>query len=52
MQNIHLGKFLTEAVLKNECLELAFVWNRSPNAMRGTIDQDLILENLQEFTQR
>lgn len=47
-----LGKFLTEAVLKNECLELAFVWNRSPNAMRGTIDQDLILENLQEFTQR
>lgn len=45
----HLGKFLTEAILKNPSLELAFVWNRTKAAFEGSdLDQSLILGSLED----
>ena len=45
----HLGKFLTNAILNHENLELAFVWNRSKSVFDGSgLDKNLILENLED----
>ena len=45
----HLGKFLTNAILNHENLELVFVWNRSKSVFDGSgLDQNLILENLED----
>merc|ERR1711862_272227 len=45
----HLGKFLANAILKNENLELAFVWNRTKSVFENSgIHSDLILENLED----
>ena len=45
----HLGKFLTDAILNHQNLELAFVWNRSKSAFDGSgLDPKLILQNLED----
>ena len=45
----HLGKFLTNAILNHENLELVFVWNRSKSVFDSSgLDQNLILENLED----
>ena len=48
----HLGKFLTDAVLKSPHLELAFVWNRTKAAFENSgLYPNLILANLEECGQ-
>ena len=45
----HLGKFLVDAVAKNDDLELAFVWNRTKAAFEGSgLQKDVILNNLED----
>ena len=44
----HLGKYLTAAVMEREDLELAFVWNRSPNPeMEQNVPKEKILDQLE-----
>lgn len=45
----HLGQFLAEMIVQHKELELAFVWNRSPDAFETKpIDSSFILQNLEE----
>lgn len=48
----HLGKFLTNAILKHDQLELAFVWNRTKSAFDQSIDSKHILEHLEQCPER
>uniref|UniRef100_A0AAY4CEV4 Aspartate dehydrogenase domain-containing protein n=1 Tax=Denticeps clupeoides TaxID=299321 RepID=A0AAY4CEV4_9TELE len=51
----HLGQFLVEKIQKEESevrLHLAFVWNRNPEKMKGSVPEKLILKNLSDFPQR
>ncbi|CAL4076173.1 unnamed protein product [Meganyctiphanes norvegica] len=47
----HLGQYLTNAVLDHPNLELAFVWNRSLQALEGKFDDQYICQNLEQCTQ-
>jgi len=51
-----LGDFLSSTLLKDQAVqkeyELAFVWNRSKEALEGQIPMDLQLENLEDFETR
>jgi len=42
----HLGQYLVENILKQDDLELAWVWNRS--SLAGKIEKEYILDNLTE----
>ena len=46
------GKYLVDAILKSARLELAFVWNRTCDVVRGKVDEKLILEDLSKFSER
>ncbi|XP_030649338.1 aspartate dehydrogenase domain-containing protein [Chanos chanos] len=51
----HLGQFLVERIQREGQkvgLGLAFVWNRNAEKLRGSIPEELILNNLADFTQR
>jgi len=49
----HLGQYLAEKVAEHPDLELAFVWNRSPEVFSGRVhDPDLILTDLKDFAIR
>lgn len=48
----HLGKYLVNQILKDDRLELAFVWNRSKEALDDFQHKDLVLENLCDFLTR
>jgi len=45
----NLGQFLVEKILQDESLDLAFVWNRNLEAVRGKVDDRFILENLDDI---
>jgi hypothetical protein len=45
------GKYLVEKVQEHPDLDLAFVWNRSPAALEG-FQQDQILRDLKDFKER
>ena len=48
----HLGQYLANEIIKHDKLELAFVWNRTKSAFDGIIPQDIILDDLSEFTNK
>lgn len=48
----NLGKYLTQAVLTREDLELAFVWNRTLSALQDEVEEKYILDNLNNFAER
>lgn len=48
----HLGEFLVQEILKDPKLELAFVWNRSPDKLKDRIPEELILEDLEKVGER
>ncbi len=41
-----------EALKGRDDLELAFVWNRTVEALKGEVPQDLILEDLKQVKDR
>ncbi|XP_002736499.1 aspartate dehydrogenase domain-containing protein-like [Saccoglossus kowalevskii] len=47
-----LGQYLVKAIQKSDDLELAFVWNRSPEFLKTQIDVKYILDDLSEFAER
>ncbi|CAL1589064.1 unnamed protein product [Knipowitschia caucasica] len=51
----HLGQFLVERILSEGPevgLELAFVWNRNADKLKGEVPPQLILQDLSSFAQR
>lgn len=42
----HLGQYLVQAIQDRSDLELAFVWNRSSQAVKGKVNEKLIIEDL------
>ncbi|XP_064170662.1 aspartate dehydrogenase domain-containing protein isoform X1 [Anguilla rostrata] len=51
----HLGQYLVERIQREGAaagLSLAFVWNRNTERLRGSVPQELILEQLSQFTER
>lgn len=47
----HLGQYLIKAILEHPNLELAFVWNRSKQALIGKVDDQYICEDLEHCSQ-
>lgn len=41
-----LGQFLFEEVKKRNNFEVAFVWNRTAEKMRGVVEDELVLQDL------
>lgn len=48
----HLGQFLYNAVAESDDLEIAFVWNRSVETLKGKVPEEIILRDLAEFAER
>ncbi|XP_074642864.1 aspartate dehydrogenase domain-containing protein-like [Tubulanus polymorphus] len=49
----HLGKFLVNQILlREDDLELVFVWNRTSSVLRNEVDEKYILEDLSLFADR
>ncbi|XP_028396629.1 putative L-aspartate dehydrogenase [Dendronephthya gigantea] len=48
----HLGQYLVKSILDSKDLELGFVWNRTYESVLGHVDNDLILKDLEKFTER
>ncbi|RUS78631.1 hypothetical protein EGW08_013601 [Elysia chlorotica] len=48
----HLGQYLVEEIEKRNDVELAFVWNRTPEALMGKVSDSLILKDLSNFKER
>jgi len=48
----HLGQYLVSEINKREDVELAFVWNRTQETMRGKVPENFILEDLASFKER
>ena len=49
----YTGQYLADAVLQRPAeLELAFVWNRSTDKMKGKVPEDAILADLDAFEAR
>lgn len=48
----HLGQYLVDEITKRDDMELAFVWNRTPSALTGLIDERYILRDLDSFVDR
>ena len=47
------GQFLVEHILRrSKDLELAFVWNRSGAALRGRVDDELIIDRLEDVVEK
>ena len=47
-----LGQYLYEEVKKRSDYEVAFVWNRTEEKMRGVVADDLILHDLADCASR
>ena len=41
-----LGQFLVEQILSDPTLELAFVWNRTPQVLEGKVAENYIITDL------
>ncbi|XP_013416669.1 putative L-aspartate dehydrogenase isoform X2 [Lingula anatina] len=48
----HLGQYLVDAIQARSDLELAFVWNRTIDVVKGKLDNSYILEDLSQFATR
>ncbi|XP_038059486.1 putative L-aspartate dehydrogenase [Patiria miniata] len=48
----HLGQYLHQAVKDSADLDVAFVWNRTTSALRETVAEQHILEDLSKFADR
>ncbi|XP_063396529.1 aspartate dehydrogenase domain-containing protein-like [Mytilus trossulus] len=48
----HLGKYLVQTIQDDDRLELAFIWNRTREALDDFKNKELILEELNDFPQR
>ncbi|KAL4224172.1 hypothetical protein ACF0H5_017625 [Mactra antiquata] len=48
----HLGQYLVTQIESRDDVELAFVWNRTRSAVEGKVRDDLILDDLDKFTER
>eukprot|EP00794_Sanderia_malayensis_P014325 gene14325-15815_t len=48
----HLGQFLVKKILDNAELELAFVWNRSTEKLKGSVPDTAIIEDLGNISER
>jgi len=48
----HLGQHLVETILSRDDMQLAFVWNRSKEALRGKVPDHAVLEDLADFKQK
>ncbi len=46
------GQYLYEEIRQRSGYEVAFVWNRSEEKMRGVVDDDLILHDLNDCADR
>ena len=47
-----VGQFLYNAVAESDDLEIAFVWNRSVETLKGKVPEEIILRDLAEFAER
>lgn len=45
----HLGQFLAEELPKLDDFELAFVWNRTTEKLKGVIPDEKIIEKLEDI---
>ena len=50
--SITAGEFLYKEVIESQNLQVAFVWNRSLDKVKGIVPDDLILVNLDDFATR
>ncbi|XP_071789928.1 aspartate dehydrogenase domain-containing protein-like [Asterias amurensis] len=48
----HLGQFLFKSIQESEDFDIAFVWNRTASALKESVPQQFILENLAGFAER
>ena len=48
----HAGQYLYEEVTKLPDYEVAFVWNRTDDRMKGVVPDHLILQDLGDFSSR
>ncbi|GFO16395.1 L-aspartate dehydrogenase [Plakobranchus ocellatus] len=48
----HLGQYLVDEIQKRSDLELAFVWNRTSEALSGKVPDALVLKDLHDFKDR
>jgi predicted dinucleotide-utilizing enzyme len=48
---LYIGQYLADAVQKHEALELAFVWNRSKDVLKG-LDPNVVLDDLSQCATR
>ena len=46
------GQYLVKVILDCEDLELGFVWNRTYESLSGHVDDNLILQDLNKFSER
>lgn len=47
-----VGQFLVEQIQQADDLQLAFVWNRSLEPLRGKVNDEFILDDLSQFATR
>ena len=52
MLHVCAGQYLYEEIRKRDGYEVAFVWNRSEEKMRGQVDEELILPKLANCASR
>lgn len=48
----HLGKYLVQEIERRSDIELAFVWNRTAEALHGNVPESAILKDLSDFKSR
>ncbi|XP_072026436.1 aspartate dehydrogenase domain-containing protein-like [Amphiura filiformis] len=48
----HLGQYLYNAAFEREDLEVAFVWNRTSETLKGKVPDEYILKDLADFAER
>lgn len=46
------GEYLWERIQSSANFEVAFVWNRSTDRMRGKVPDEQVLVNLEDFAER
>lgn len=46
------GQYLVDKILEQPQLELAFVWNRTASTLHGKVADELILHDLEKFSEK
>lgn len=52
MDNTSIGQYLYEETMKSDTKEVAFVWNRTEDKMKGVVEDALILHDLADCASR